>query len=354
MATNVKRVDIAKKLGLNVSTVSRVLNNRQGISARTRRKVLDAAEEQVMQRTGDSVYELRANPARNGTVCVGAVFPRLGNDFFGSILEGLEHVSYDCEARTLVCSTNYQLQRERRVIERLIAGDVSGLVLWSLATDISHFEDLLRPEMPVVAIDHELEHRGHDLGSVVFDDAEGAAEVAKYLLDLGHERIGFIGPHPRYAGFSTTLTRISAVRAEMTRRGLDAGHLEICYSEPDDYGYSACTRLMHMEKTPTAIFLNDDDMASRIYSALRQLGLVPGRDIAVVGFGDQPISTQLEVPLTTVKQDLGALGRRAGEMLIQKIRNPLNKLETVVLPAPLIVRESCCPPKKVERLINAG
>ena len=211
---------------------------------------------------------------------------------------------------------------------------------------------LSEAKIPVVLLDSVIAGCNEDF--VGIDNYQGMEMITNYLLDLGHERIGFIAPHPRYAGFSTTQTRMSAVRDGMTKRGLAAGQLEICHTEPNDYGYSACIRLMHMAKAPTAIFLNDDDMASRIYSALRQLGLVPGRDIAVVGFGDQPISTQLEVPLTTVKQDLGALGRRAGEMLIQKIRNPLNKLETVVLPAPLIVRESCCPPKKVERLINAG
>ena len=123
MANNVKRVELAKKLGLNVSTVSRVLNNRQGISAKTRERVLEAAQHQVLNRTGDSVYALRANPSRNGTVCIGTVFPRVGNPFFGSILQGLEDVSYDCEAHTLVCSSKYHLQRERRVIERFIASN---------------------------------------------------------------------------------------------------------------------------------------------------------------------------------------------------------------------------------------
>jgi DNA-binding LacI/PurR family transcriptional regulator len=347
-----KRVDLAQKLGLNVSTVSRVLNGRQGISAETRKRVLEAAE-QEMQGKCNSAHSLGFRPGRNGITYVGAVFPLVKVPFFGHILQGLEDVSYDSAANTLVSSSNYQLQRERRVIERQISSGVSGIVLWSIATDTNHLEDLLRPEIPVVAIDHDLKCQNHELGSVVFDDAEGAEHVANYLLDLGHERIGFIAPHPRYAGFSTTQTRMTAFRETMAKRDLDDDAFEICYTEPPDYGYSATIRLLRMENAPTAIFLNDDDMASRAYSAIRELGLAPGKDIAVIGFGDQPIASQLEVPLTTIKQDLNALGRHAGEMLIQRIQNPLHKLEKIVLPAPLIVRQSCCPPKKVEQWVQA-
>jgi LacI family transcriptional regulator len=279
------------------------------------------------------------------TIRIGALVPELGNSFFGKVLGGIEQVAYDANSVTQVSATLYQPQREREMFSRLLAQEVSGLILWPCRGDLDHCKDVFRPEVPVVTVDRSVQCDGYSIGSVVFDDLDGATKVAEYLLNLGHRRIAFMAPDPIFASFSTTQMRIAGLKAAIEKRGLDSNLLTVEHCQKgEDYAYSTCMQLFCGETPPTAVFLNDDSMAPAVYSVFRRLGLKVGQDVAVVGFGDQEVCTQLEVPLTSVRQNMSLLGKRAMEMLLEKLRNPLYKMEKIVLPAPLIIRSSCCPP----------
>lgn len=345
MIAEVKRTDIAKKLGIDISTVSRVLNNRQGISGETRKKVLEAAEEQLLsKKEGTFSHRATNGPLVNKTLKLAVVLPNFAGDFFGGILSGIDRVAYASNSIVEIASSSYLAHKESELVDRFVSDGVAGLIVWPLKSDVTHYIDKLRPEMPLIVLDHSVKHDGREIGSVVFDDLKGAGKAVEYLLNLNHRKIGFIGPDPIYSSFSTTQGRISAFRQAIQDRELSEDSLQIGYSERDDNGYSTCMEMLCGSNPPTALFLNDDSMAPQIYSVCRRLGLVIGKDIAVVGFGDQPIATQLEVPLTTVRQNMSMLGEKAAEMLISKVRNPLYKLYDIVLNAPLVVRKSCCHP----------
>ena len=306
----------------------------------TRQRVLKAVEQLSQSQGGD------VSPGRSRTdMDIAVVLPDVGTAFFGEILRGIDSVAHDTDSRVQVACSTYQPQREEAAIRRLVAANVSGLILWSLSTDASNLRGLFPPALPIVVIDHELKQDGMDVGMVVFDDLHGARSAAEYLLNLGHRRIGFVGPYPPYAGFSRSQARILALNEAIKERGLEQEALTMAYADRDDAGYSACMQMLCSKDPPTAIFLNDDSMAPRAYAVIRRLGLVVGQDIAIVGFGDQPICTQLEVPLTTVRQDMPLLGSVAAEVLIGMVGGQVNKQEKVILPAPLIIRESCCPAK---------
>ena len=341
ITANVKRVDIAKKLGLDVSTISRVLNNRQGISEETRNKVLDAVEEHVKHcSVKDSSLRQSAGFFSRGTYKIAVILPAY-NACFSEILSGVDKVCYGARAIVQAGTSDYRVHRQKEVLERFVDDGVSGIILWSVGTDIDQIKEVLRPETPLVVLDHVVNHANREIGSVTFDDLAGAGSAVEYLLNLGHRNIGFICPDPVYKNYSTTNNRILACKRALNMRGLDENSLIIGYSHNDDNGYSACVEMFCRENPPSAIFMNDDSMAPHIYSVCRRFGYVVGKDVAVIGFGDQRIASQLEVPLTTVRQNMSLMGEKATEMLLQKVREPLMRLDGVVLNAPLIIRKSC-------------
>ena len=336
----ISRSDIADQAGVDISTVSRVLNNRPGISEPTRQRVMAAAQE-LSQSSGVSVTR-----GGGGTdLDIAVVLPDVGMAFFGEILRGIDGVAHDTGSRVQIACSAYQPQREEAAIKRLMAANASGVILWSVQASTENMLQRLRPVVPIVVVDHGLDHGALDVGTVVFNDFDGARSAAEYVLNLGHRRVGFVAPYPAFA-FSTSQARISALRAAMKDKGLDQQTLAIAYADLTDAGYSACMQMLCSEDPPTAIFLNDDSMAPSAYAVMRRLGLVVGQDITIVGFGDQAICKQLDVPLTTVRQDMPLLGSTAAEVLIRMTEDPLSKPQNIVLPASLMVRSSCCPPSK--------
>jgi LacI family transcriptional regulator len=175
---------------------------------------------------------------------------------------------------------------------------------------------------------------------VVTHDSRGAAEAARHLGDLGHERIGFISglssfraSHERRRGFESGLADTGrSLAAEYVQEG----------AFTFESGVACARRLLAMQPRPTAIFTANDEMAAGVYLAAREAGLEVPRDLSVVGFDDSPIASKLWPPMTSVRLPIRDMGRIAAIMLLARGAG-----ETVVeelVPPNLVVRQSSAAP----------
>ena len=182
--------------------------------------------------------------------------------------------------------------------------------------------------------------------NVRIDDHAAAMEMTRYLLDLGHRRIGFIKGHPnhiashdRYRGFCDALTEA----------GIDA---EKAPAEQGYFSYrsglTAGERLLAQPERPTAIFASNDDMAAATISVAHRMGLIVPGDVSIVGFDDTALATSVWPELTTVKQPIAAMAEAAHELLIADLRahqgGTPRKFAERVLSHAMIIRESSGPP----------
>ena len=323
---------VAQELNLDVSTVSRALNNRYGVSQKTRQRVMAHLEALA---PSSSLRGSRGSRRQCRTI--GVIMPELSSDFFGRLLAGIESSVTAQRGLVAVSQSKYDRLRETQALEHLVEQGVDGIILvtvddsgeWRLPKRVAS------GSVPIVLADRVV--AGTQIPAVLWADRQGEREAAELILNLGHRNVAFISSP---FTFDATTERIDGVRDAMLARGLPPENLRIYQSAATD-SRSTIIRCMHDSPRPTAIFLNDDDMAPGAYRVLRDFGLTPGVDVAVMGFGDQAVAAQLHVPLTTPRQDMMMMGRKCVEMLIDRIEKPETEIRQIRLPVPLVLRESC-------------
>ncbi|MER6567159.1 substrate-binding domain-containing protein [Streptomyces sp. NPDC001093] len=305
---------IAERLGLNVSTVSRVLNGSRGEQER-------AASQETAQRIRRLAEELgyRPNPhaaslrTRRSNL-VGVLFPQLSEIVVATIYEGIEAEATARGLSTFVTNTHDApaLQRER--IGMVLARRVDGLIIGDAHLDGAV---LTRPELREVPF--VLVNRRSDIGgvSVTCDDRLGGRLVAEHFLALGHRHVAVVAGEP----FASTGADRTAGFAERYREaGLPIPAERIRNSSFDIAGgRRAALELLDRPDRPSALFAVNDFAAIGVAGAARDLGLILGTDLALAGFNDTPLAAELPVALTSVRSPMTEQGRRAVRLLLRRI-----------------------------------
>jgi DNA-binding LacI/PurR family transcriptional regulator len=299
--------DVARRAGVGVGTVSRVLNDSPSVTQATHARVIKAIN-QLGYRRSSTARSLSLGRSH----AVGVVAP-----FFTSpsVVERLRGVVERLSERgyALVLFSIETPPQGTAALQDLARPRVDGLLVISLPLSDEELGGLRRDDLPVVLIDV-----GHDkLPHVVIDDVRGGELATEHLLEKGHERIGFVGDVPtnpfgftsserRRQGFRRAMSRIKAADA---REGL--GHFG------RDEARRLAEELLGEEDPPTAIFAASDTQAIGVLEAAGALGLRVPEDLAVIGFDD--IEMASVVGLTTVRQPLYETGVRGADLLLQAI-----------------------------------
>jgi LacI family transcriptional regulator len=318
---------VAKRAGVGVATVSRVLNRSPRVSEPTRERVLEVIDE-----LGYTPNASARALSTGRTLTVGIVAP-----FFTqpSVVERLRGVS------RVIGAAGYQLvlfdvEGPYRFAELAAGGRVDGLLCVSVCPPAEDLERFEAAGIPVTLVD--CEHPG--LPGVFIDDFEGGRLAADHLLALGHRRIGFIGdrePHP--FGFTSSSRRRIGASSAITEGGADV----IVHRGPHgrEEARLIATELLTDGHPPTAIFAPSDIQALGVLEAADDLGLdVPG-DLSVVGFDDIEIARY--AGLTTVAQPLEESGTRGARMLLGSLEGEGSGAERLALR--LVVRRTTAAPQ---------
>ncbi|MEM9056458.1 MAG: LacI family DNA-binding transcriptional regulator [Pseudomonadota bacterium] len=327
--------DVALQAGVSIKTVSRVANKEANVRAKTRVHVQRVIDE-LQYRPDPSARSLSSRKS----FLVGLVYDNPSGSYLinvqhGSLetirANGYDLVMYPCEYQ------NKKLPDELLALVR--QSRVDGLVLTPPLSDMASITDMLNdtgtPFVSIAPADQASHH------CVYTNDRRACAEVTRYLAELGHRDIGFIIGHPdhravgnRFEGYKDGLGEVGiALRPELIQQGLNS------FSS----GVDCAQRLLSGDAPPTAIFASNDDMAAGVLKVAHERGLSVPRDLSVVGFDDIRLASQVWPSLTTVRQPIEAMGRRATELLLRRLADqPADDLE-LMIESTLIVRESTGP-----------
>ncbi|MFI6477013.1 LacI family DNA-binding transcriptional regulator [Nonomuraea sp. NPDC050663] len=341
----VTRRDVARLAGTSEAVVSYVLNNGpRNVAPHTKEKVLRAIDE-LGYRPNVVARSLRTNR----THTIGLVVPDNANPFFAELAREIEEVAFEHGLTLLLGNAMDDDGREAAYVRTLIDRQVDGLILIPTHGPRTWQSLLAASGVPCIVLDRELD--GVEAGHLLIDNEGGAYEATRHLLEHGRRRIGCIaGPediHP-------SVDRVAGWARALREAGVDPDQMPIAYGPfGRRHGYLGALDLLFRENRPTALFVAGDLMAFGVMRAVAELGLTIPGDVAVCSF-DGIVGTAYTIPsLTTMRQPLEVLGRRAVERLVHQIKGETGH-EREVLAARLIRRGSCGCPDTIEGVSHAG
>ena len=301
--------DVAARAGVGASTVSRVLNDGQ-VSVPARERVLAAIDE-LAYRPQASARAL----ASGSTGTVGLVIPFFTHPSAVERVRGVLAAMSEAPFELVVCDVAEPAQRDEYLGRRAPLDRSDGLLIVSLAPREDEADALLAARAPVVLVDAQHPR----MPRVVIDDVRGGEMATRHLLELGHERIAFVGDasDPRY-GFVSSSLRLDGYRRAMDAAGVRL-RPELQRTGPHGRGvaHRLTSELLSLPEPPTAIFAASDTQALGVLEAAGYEGVAVPGDLSVVGFDDLEVAAY--VGLTTVAQPLYESGRRGLERLLALI-----------------------------------
>jgi len=339
-------LDIAKLSGVSTGTVSNVLNNSVKVSSKTKSKVI-----RVINEVGyiPNVHARRLQKGKTG--CIGILFSPFVNN---TILDSF-YLKVFCEMNIAVkekgnaltyAYISDEMLKEKIFPEFIRARSVDRLIILNCIYDREYLFELKRMGFPIVLIDDLIENSGFTC--IYPDNKKGAKELTEYLINLGHEYIGFIDGPNEYA---YNRDRFEGYREILNESGikLNTNFVENVKQFSMAEGYHATKRLLNKEKRLTAIFCVCDDLAIGAMRAAQEMEYRVPQDLSIVGFDDLEVSQFLNPPLTTVRIPRETIGRLAIETITNNTEQSyIQKREKnkIIVTVKLVIRNSCTIPKK--------
>jgi DNA-binding LacI/PurR family transcriptional regulator len=335
----VRLVDIANRAGVSVMTVSKALRDQRDVSAATKARIKQLAQE--MGYVPDSSAQgLRTRTSK----LFGLVIPSTTNPIFARMMYAIEERAHDLGYDILIAHTHNMVEREAVCINRLLARRVDGLFIspvYRMETDARIYRELEASRTPVVLLGSPAAFCSQFV-SVQTEELAASFAATQHLLQLGHKRIAyFTGPLPatwaqeRYEGF----------RRAHREAGLevDDGLVFHAGSTIED-GAKAALQFANEKCNATAIQTVNDLVAIGCAETLLQQGWRIPQDLSLVGFGNILAAEHFRTPLTTIRQPKARLGNAAVDMMLQLLRG--EPVENQRLPGGLVIRESTAAPRK--------
>jgi len=327
--------DIAKKVGLSVTTVSRAVNDYSDVNPETKERIRRAAREMDYH---PHVIAQKLQKQKTDTIgfIIPTTGPRFSDPFFLELLTGIGNEAARQEFDLLV-STRAPGDQEMEAYRRIVNGKrVDGIVLTRTRHGDQRISCLMDSDFPFVAFGRcDLPY---DFPYVDVDGREGMSLVTQHLVDLGHRRLAYITA-PLELMFATY--RLEGHKEALATNDIPIdADLILAGDLTERAGYEAAKQLLGRRELPTAIVACNDLMALGAMSAALERGMVIGEDISITGFDDIPLAAHSHPPLTTVQQPIYEIGIMICCMLVQIIKGEEPVERHVVLEPRLVVRRS--------------
>jgi LacI family transcriptional regulator len=327
--------DLAARLKLHHTTVSKALRDDPKIRQSTKEKVRELAE-RLDYHPNSIALAFKRKTSRT----IGVIVPQIKNDFFSAVISGIENIAYDAGYTLSLSQSDENHEREVLNVHALVSNLAAGCII-SVSQDTtsaSHLKILRKRGIPIVFFDRTCPDIRAD--QVVVDDYTGAFKAVEHLILAGCRRIAhFAGPE----NVSVSYERCRGYLDALKMHGLpeDPGLL-IRGGLLEKDGVLAFRKLRNLWNPPDAIFAVNDPVAVGAYPEIKNAGFRIPHDIAVAGFGDTILSSYLDPPLTTVRQSPNKIGETAVKILLKRIegKNKNSAPERIVLDTELIVRKS--------------
>lgn len=325
-------LDVATRAGVSPTTVSHALSGKRKVSDTVRTRVLAA-----MGELGYAPSRTAQNLAIGRTRILGLVVPDISNGFFAELAKGVERTAMDDRYNVILCTTGFDHAREMLYLEMVKSRAVDGIVYAAGSPPSTSELARVLGDLPLVLVDEEIP--GATVSAFVSDNLEGGRLAARYLLGLGHRRAlvvagseGLVSSRQRVDGFT---------QAWLAGGGHSPPTAVGGFTE--DGGRDAVQAYVDAmaRGEVTAVFAANDLMALGVLDVMRGAGLDCPGDVSVLGFDDIGLARYARPRLTTVRQDVAALGSAAATALIRALEGTAELDENRhVLPVELVLRES--------------
>ena len=326
--------DIARTANVSHSTVSRALRHSPLVNPATAEKIRRIAAESNFRPSA-----VGRSLATGRTYTIGVVVSWLAQPFVAEVLAGIEEVAAQRGYSLILASTKGDPEREMAMVQQFEERRVDGVLL--IASRVRSISSSLLAEMqiPMVSVDNQLAPGA--ACSVFFDNTTATHAAIRFLAQLGHRRIAYLGDRH---GYDSNTLRHDAYRTAIESLGITYDpHLVLEGDSDSEGGMRSMERLLMASVRPTAVFCYNDLTALGALAAIYQRQLRVPQDVSVVGFEDLSIAAFTQPPLTTVRQPRGKIGHIAADALFAMLAGV--KTDPVrVLRGELIVRESTAPP----------
>ena len=330
MSTTLK--DIAKKANVSVATASLALNNSEKVNHKTYEKIKKIAEE--LNYTPNA----RARAlVKKATETIGLVIPEVENPFFAEMAQSIKNMIKESGYNLILCSTEYKSEEELRYINLFKSGLVDGAIFACLGDMMEEHNkmiiDLVKNNTPVVFVDREINN--YNLIPVIKTDLfEGAYNIATYLINNGHKKIGFVGQSEE---------RVKGYKKALQDNNIEINQDFIYYDFLTiEGGYKVGQKIVTLDELPTALICLNDEMAMGVIQSLTSADIDVPDDISIIGIDNIRMSEYYNPSLSTLHIPKKEMGKKAAEVLLKRIKKERlsSDEQLIIFPTELIVRKS--------------
>ena len=320
--------DVAAHAGVGLSTVSRVVSGKSGVS-RTKRQAVERAIAALGYSRNDFAHTLRTGSART----IGAVVTRISDPFYAELVAAIENRAQERDLLVLVASGGDDPREGERVLKRMLSRRLDGLIVVAHEeVDLTFLDAERDAGTPIVFVDRPPQGLHADL--VLVDNERGAADAVRHLARGGHRSIACIA---HVSGRYTSERRQTGFRRGVREQGLaDRPELIVAVEDEVEACVEALRELFSLPDAPTALFTTNSRTTKAVLGALRLMG----ESRALVGFDDFALADLLTPPVTTIAQDPWILGEAAADLLFERIAGLGGPERHIVLGTRLITRGS--------------
>lgn len=325
--------DIAKKLHLSISTVSRALRNAPDINPETKKIILELAE--LMSYLPN---KLARSLRQNQTNTIGVIVPNL-DYVISTMVKGIDEAALEAGFTVIVCQSNESFIREavntRRMLNSLVDGFIISVSSETKSND--HFKVLQEREIPLVVFDRVIPDMV--ASSVILDNEEGGFIATEHLIEQGYKRIAILAG-PKTLDISNN--RLKGYQKALKKYNMKFDPSLVVHCEfNQDFAFFATEELLALKKRPDAIFTISDRMAIGAMIAIKNKGLKMPDDIGLVGFNNEPSLALFTPSISSVEQPSFEIGKMAGKIFIEQfLNNNFSDTRQEILKPKLYIRES--------------
>ncbi|SCG83106.1 LacI family transcriptional regulator [Proteiniborus sp. DW1] len=324
--------DVAKKAGVSISTVSRVINDSKPVSSEIRQKVLEVIEE-----LGYKPNEIARTLVTKKSFLIGVIVTDLGDTYIAQLVRGIEEVGKMYDYDILLCSTYGDKATELKFMQLLSRKQVEGIILISDSLDSEFDKQIKDFKVPFVYLNRYFYNE--DFPTVTIDNSEAAYEMTNYLIKLGHDNIAYVSASQDE--HSLELFKVKGYKKAIAENEGLADNIFYAKGRGIEDGYEICRDIIESGSDITAIFCSHDELAIGVLNYLYDNDFKVPEDISVAGYGDIKIASVFRPRLTTIREPFYDIGAVAIRRIIKEIKKESIDNNTIFLPFQIQKRESC-------------
>jgi LacI family transcriptional regulator len=329
--------DIANELSVSKTLVSMVLNgkgNANSINKDTQEKVFNKAKE-LKYKPNQLARGLRMGKTKT----IGLLVADISNPFFARITRTIERYAEKEGYSLIVCSSDEDQERERKLIRMLINRQVDGIIMTSTLEHPDLIEEMISDNFPLVLFDRYFNNM--NVNYVGVDNVNAAKKAVNHFIENGHKNIALITLTPNY--ISSLKDRKQGYLEAIEQSDIevvDKYILELDYRDLKDKQYNQIKDFIFENKEISSIFTTNNSLATGCMEAIRELGLKIPKDISLITFDDVELFKFTSPALTSIAQPLEEIGRKTVSALLDQFKTGVSLNKKEVLEAHLIIRES--------------